>query len=78
MDIRELIEFIVKALVDDPDSVEVKEIKSEQSSMIEIRAAKSDIGKIIGKQGRTITAIRAITGATATKLKKRCVVDIIE
>jgi len=76
--IKELIEFIAKALVDLPDSVEVREIEGEQSSVMELRVAKEDLGKVIGKQGRTASAMRTILGAASAKLKKRAVLDIIE
>ena len=78
MQIRELIEFMAKALVDAPDSVEVREIEGEQSSVIELRVAREDLGKVIGKQGRTASAMRTILSAASAKLKKRAVLDIIE
>ncbi|MCK9464186.1 MAG: KH domain-containing protein [Proteobacteria bacterium] len=78
MEIRELIERMAKALVDTPDSVEVREIEGEQSSVMELRVAKGDLGKVIGKQGRTASAMRTILGAASAKLKKRAVLDIIE
>ena len=78
MQVRELIEHIARALVDVPDSVEVREIEGEQSSVLELRVAQGDLGKVIGKQGRTASAMRTILGATSAKLKKRAVLDIIE
>ncbi len=75
---RELIEIIAKALVDDPDSVEVSEIKGEQTSVIELKVAKEDLGKVIGKQGRTARAMRTILSAASTKLRKRSVLEILE
>ena len=78
MQIRELIELIAKALVDVPDSVEVREIEGEQSSVIELRVAREDLGKVIGKQGRTARAMRTVLSAASAKLKKRAVLDIIE
>ena len=78
MEIKELIELMAKALVDTPDSVEVREIEGEQSSVMELRVAKGDLGKVIGKQGRTASAMRTILGAASAKLKKRAVLDIIE
>ena len=78
MQIRELIEFMAKALVDAPDSVEVREIEGEQSSVMELRVAKEDLGKVIGKQGHTARAMRTILSAASAKLKKRAVLDIIE
>jgi predicted RNA-binding protein YlqC (UPF0109 family) len=78
MDIRELVELMAKALVDTPDAVEVREIEGEQSSVMELRVAKEDLGKVIGKQGRTASAMRTIIAATSAKLKKRAVLDIID
>jgi hypothetical protein len=78
VEIRELIEFIAKALVDVPDSVTVREIEGEQSSVMELRVAKEDLGKVIGKQGHTARAMRTILSAASAKLKKRAVLDIIE
>ncbi len=75
---KELIELIAKALVDNPDNVEVSQIDGEQSSIIELKVAQEDIGKVIGKQGRTAQAIRVILGATGMKLKKRFNFEIIE
>jgi uncharacterized protein len=78
MQMKELIEFMAKALVDSPESVDVKEIEGEQSSVIELRVAREDLGKVIGKQGRTARAMRTILSASSTKLRKRAVLDIIE
>jgi predicted RNA-binding protein YlqC (UPF0109 family) len=78
MSMRELIEFMAKALVDNPDQVNVQEIEGEQSSVIELRVAREDLGKVIGKQGRTARAMRTILSAASTKLRKRAVLDIIE
>lgn len=75
---RELVEYIAKALVDDADNVKVTEVEGERTTVIELRVAQGDIGKIIGKQGRTAQAIRTILHATATKLRKRAVLEIIE
>ena len=75
---RELVEYIAKALVDDPDSVKVSEIEGEQTSVIELKVAKDDLGKVIGKQGRTARAMRTILSAASTKLRKRTVLEIIE
>jgi len=75
---KELVEYMAKALVDNPDSVSVVEIEGEQSSVIELRVAREDLGKVIGKQGRTARAMRTILSAASTKLKKRSVLDIIE
>ncbi len=75
---KDLIEYIAKALVDTPDSVHVKEVEGEQTSVLELKVAKEDIGKVIGKQGRTARAMRTILGAAATKAKKRTVLEILE
>ncbi len=75
---RELVEHIAKALVDDPESVNVNEVEGENITVIELRVAQSDLGKVIGKQGRTARAIRTILNANATKLRKRAALEIIE
>ncbi len=76
--LKELIEFIAKALVDKPDEVEVAEISGEQTVVLELRVAKDDLGKVIGKQGRTVKAMRAILSAASSKLKKRADLEILE
>jgi predicted RNA-binding protein YlqC (UPF0109 family) len=76
--LKELVELIARALVDNPDQVSVIEIEGEQTSVIELKVAKEDLGKVIGKQGRTARAIRTILSAASTKLRKRCVLEIIE
>ena len=75
---KELIEYIAKSLVDNPEEVSVTELEGEQTSVIELRVAKEDLGKIIGKQGRTAGAIRTIVGAASTKMKKRSFLEILE
>lgn len=75
---KELIELIAKALVDRPEQVKVVEVEGERTSVIELSVAKEDLGKIIGKQGRTARALRTILTAASTKLKKRSVLEIIE
>ena len=75
---KELIKYISQSLVDNPDKVEVTEIIGEQTSVIELRVAKEDLGKVIGKQGRTAKAIRTILSATSAKVHKRAVLEIIE
>ena len=75
---RELIELIAKALVDYPDEVKVSEVEGEVTSVIELRVAKSDLGKVIGKEGRTARAMRTLLTAASTKMKKRAVLEIIE
>jgi hypothetical protein len=75
---RELIEMIAKALVDQSDQVRVTEIEGENTSVIELAVAKEDLGKVIGKHGRTAQAMRTILTAASNKLKKRSVLEIIE
>ena len=75
---RELILVMAKSLVDKPDEVEIKEIEGDVTTILELKVAKDDLGKVIGKQGKTAHAMRAILNATATKLKKRAVLEIIE
>ena len=76
--VGELIEYIARALVDSPDEVEVNEIAGAQTSVIELKVDKSDLGKVIGKQGRTARAMRTILTAASTKLRKRSVLEILE
>jgi predicted RNA-binding protein YlqC (UPF0109 family) len=78
MEMKDLIAYIAKALVDKPEEVLVTEIEGEQTSVIELKVAKEDLGKVIGKQGRTARAMRTILSASSTKLKKRSVLEIIE
>jgi hypothetical protein len=75
---KDLITYIAKALVDKPDEVVVSEIEGEQTSVIELKVAKEDLGKVIGKQGRTARAMRTILSAASTKINKRSVLEIIE
>ncbi len=75
---KELIEYIAKALVDHPEQVRVTEIEGDRTSVIELAVAKEDLGKVIGKQGRTARAMRTILNAASTKLNKRAVLEIIE
>ena len=75
---KDLIEYIAKVLVDNPDEVSVTELEGKQTSVIELRVAKEDLGKVIGKQGRTARAMRTILGAASTKVKKRSVLEILE
>ncbi|EQC46037.1 KH domain-containing protein [Bacteriovorax sp. Seq25_V] len=77
-ELKELITYVSKALVDMPDKVEVGEIVGEQTTVIELKVDKSDLGKVIGKQGKTARALRTILNAASTKLKKRSVLEIIE
>ncbi len=75
---RETIEMIVKALVDDHDAVEVREIEGNGSTVIEIRVAQPDMGKIIGRQGRTIRALRSLVHAVGLKRRHRFLLEIME
>ena len=77
-ELKELISYVSKALVDVPEKVEVSEVVGEQTTVIELRVDKSDLGKVIGKQGRTARALRTILNAASTKLRKRSVLEIIE
>jgi predicted RNA-binding protein YlqC (UPF0109 family) len=75
---KELLEMIAKALVDEPDAVKVSEIAGEQTTVLELRVAPDDLGKVIGRQGRTARAIRTILGAAGMKLRKHFVLEILE
>lgn len=75
---RDLILMIAQSLVDKPDEVDLQEVEGEKTTVLELRVAKEDLGKVIGKQGKTARAMRTILNATATKLKKRAVLEIIE
>lgn len=75
---KELIEYIAKALVDNPEDVQVSEVVGDQTSVLELKVAKEDLGKVIGKQGRSARAMRTILSAASTKMKKRTVLEIIE
>ena len=75
---KELILVMARALVDKPDEFEIKEIEGDVTTILELKVAKEDLGKVIGKQGKTAHAMRSILNATATKLKKRAVLEIVE
>ena len=75
---KELILVMAKALLDNPDEVEIREVEGDVTTILELKVAKDDLGKVIGKQGKTAHAMRAILNATATKLKKRAVLEIVE
>jgi len=75
---RELIEYIAKSLVDRPEQVVVKELEGEKTTIIELKVAKEDLGKVIGKMGKTARSMRTILNAAATKIGKRCVLEILE
>jgi predicted RNA-binding protein YlqC (UPF0109 family) len=75
---KELIEQIAKAIVEKPEAVQVRDIEGENAVVIELRVAKEDIGKVIGKNGKTITAMRTILNATRAQKRKRQVLEVIE
>ena len=75
---KELVELIARALVDQPDKVKVREVEGSQATLLELRVADGDLGKVIGKQGRTARAIRTILNTSGIKLKKRFVLEILE
>jgi predicted RNA-binding protein YlqC (UPF0109 family) len=75
---RDTIELVVKALVDDPDAVEVREIDRNGTMRLEVHVAQTDMGKIIGKQGRTVRALRSLVYAAGLKQHKRFVLDVVE
>ena len=75
---KELIELIAKALVDNPDQVTVHAIEGEQNTVLELKVAQTDLGKVIGKQGRTARSIRTILGAAGMKLRRRFTLEILE
>ena len=75
---KDLIAYIAQALVDNPDQVVVSEVQGNQTSVLELQVAKEDLGKVIGKQGRTARAMRTILSAASAKIKKRTVLEIIE
>jgi predicted RNA-binding protein YlqC (UPF0109 family) len=76
--VKELVELIAKSLVDNPDKVQVTQLEGQQTSILELKVAPEDIGKVIGKHGRTAQAIRIILGAAGMKLKKRFNLEIID
>ena len=75
---KDLISYIAQALVDHPEEVSVNEVEGNQTSVLELKVAKEDLGKVIGKQGRTARAMRTILSAASAKLRKRTVLEIIE
>ncbi len=75
---RETVEMIVKALADDAEAVEVREVERRDALVIEVRVAESDMGKLIGRQGRTVRAIRSLLHAASVKQNRRYILDIIE
>jgi predicted RNA-binding protein YlqC (UPF0109 family) len=76
--VKELVEYIAKALVDKPNEVNIREVEGEKTTVIELRVDQSDLGKVIGKQGRTARAIRTLLNAAGIKKGKRVVLEILE
>jgi predicted RNA-binding protein YlqC (UPF0109 family) len=77
-ELKNLVTVMAKALVDDPEKVDVFETAGEQTTVLELKVAKEDLGKVIGKQGKTARAMRTILGAAATKLRKRSILEIVD
>ena len=75
---KELVEMLVKALVDNPDKVDIREITGEKNVMFEVRVSEEDVGKVIGKSGKTINALRTIMRAATSKENKKVIVEIIQ
>ncbi len=75
---KQLVEAMAKALVDKPEDVNVSEVEGERTTVFELRVAQTDLGKVIGKQGKTARAMRTILSASGTKIGKRCVLEILE
>ena len=75
---NELVQFLARQLVNNPDAVEVKEVHGDTASVLELRVAKEDLGRVIGKQGRTVNAIRTILNAVASRTNRKIVLEIIE
>jgi predicted RNA-binding protein YlqC (UPF0109 family) len=78
VDMKALVEIMTKSLVDNPNEVAVAEVDGERTAIFELRVAKGDIGKVVGKQGNTARAMRTILSAACAKLKKRCVLEILD
>ena len=78
MELKETVANLIKRLVDEPDQVSVTESKGERTTIIEARVAKSDMGKVIGRKGKTVEALRVIVGACGAKQKQRCIFQIID
>ncbi|AGC49991.1 KH domain-containing protein [Lawsonia intracellularis] len=76
--LKSFVEFVAKSLVDNPEEVQVCEVEGEQTSVLELRVAKEDLGKVIGRQGRTARAIRTLLGAASSKAQKRTMLEILE
>lgn len=75
---KELVEYLAKSLVDDPDAVEINEIESDKSTILELRVAPDDIGKVIGKHGRIARALRTVLAAASTRSGKRVMLEILD
>jgi hypothetical protein len=75
---KELVQYLAKSLVNNPDAVEVKETEGDSASVVELRVAKEDLGRIIGKQGRTAKSIRTILNAAASRTNRKVVLEIVE
>ncbi len=78
MEFKELVEYMVKCLVDNPEEIQINEVEGEKSTILELKVKKEDIGKVIGKHGRIARAIRTILNASATKLGKKVVLEILD
>ena len=78
MDLKELVAYVARALVDNPDDVRVNELQGERTTILELRVHPDDLGKVIGKQGRTARALRTVVSAAATKAQMRAMVEIME
>ncbi len=76
--LKDLVDFMARSLVDQPEKVSVNEVAGEQTTVVELSVAKEDLGKVIGKQGRTAKSMRTILNAASTKLHKRSVLEIME
>jgi predicted RNA-binding protein YlqC (UPF0109 family) len=76
--VKDLIEHIAKSLVDQPEKVQVREVQGEQTTVLELRVATEDLGKVIGKQGKTARAMRTLLAAAGMKIRKRFVLEILE
>ncbi|MBN1114317.1 MAG: KH domain-containing protein [Oligoflexia bacterium] len=77
-ELKELVAVMARALVDSPDNVQVFETAGEQTTVLELKVAKDDLGKVIGKQGKTARAMRTVLSAAATKLRKRSILEIVD
>jgi predicted RNA-binding protein YlqC (UPF0109 family) len=76
--VKELVELVAKALVDDPDGVEVREVPGERETVLRLSVSPADLGKVIGRQGRTAKSIRTILAAAGSRARKRVVLEIVE